>query len=49
MIFGITGCEERIRENAAVFDFELSAEDMAQLDTLNKNERIGADPDNVTF
>lgn len=40
---------ERIRENAAIFDFELSAEDMALIDALNKDERIGANPDNVTF
>ncbi|BFT70176.1 aldo/keto reductase [Paenibacillus sp. P36] len=39
----------RIRENANIFDFELSAEDMALVDSLNQNKRIGADPDNVPF
>ncbi|MBD2845514.1 aldo/keto reductase [Paenibacillus sp. IB182496] len=39
----------RIRENADVFDFELSAEDMAQIDTLNTDTRVGADPDNFNF
>ncbi|CAN7346672.1 aldo/keto reductase [Paenibacillus sp. LjRoot56] len=41
--------EHRIRENANIFDFELSAEDMALVDALNVNKRIGPDPDHVTF
>jgi len=41
--------EHRINENAAVFDFELSAEDMAQIDGLNQNLRVGPDPDNFDF
>lgn len=36
---------ERIRENAQVFDFELEAADMARLDALNENRRVGPDPD----
>ncbi len=36
---------ERIRENAQVFDFELEAADMARLDELNENRRVGPDPD----
>jgi diketogulonate reductase-like aldo/keto reductase len=40
---------ERIRENANIFDFELSAEDMAKIDALNENRRFGADPDNFDF
>ncbi len=36
---------ERIHENADIFGFELSAEDMQQLDALNRNERSGMDPD----
>ncbi|MBA4542701.1 MULTISPECIES: aldo/keto reductase [Thermoactinomyces] len=39
----------RIKENADVFDFELSAEDMAKLDALNKDHRFGPDPDNFNF
>lgn len=34
----------RIEENAAVFDFELSAEDMAALSALNENLRTSWDP-----
>lgn len=36
---------ERIKENANIFDFELSVSDMERLDGLNRNERSGADPD----
>ncbi|WP_431091442.1 hypothetical protein [Paenibacillus sp. 8b26] len=38
-----------IIENGNVFDFELSAEDLAQIDGLNRNERAGADRDNFNF
>jgi methylglyoxal/glyoxal reductase len=37
--------EQRIIENANIFDFELSTEDMARIDALNKDERVGPDPD----
>lgn len=40
---------QRIVDNKAVFDFEISADDMAQLDSLNRNERTGPDPDNFNF
>ncbi|EPD50736.1 hypothetical protein HMPREF1210_02706 [Paenisporosarcina sp. HGH0030] len=40
---------ERIAANADVFDFELSFEDMKNIDSLNLNERTGADPDNFSF
>ena len=39
----------RIVENADVFDFEISADDMTRLDSLNRNERTGPDPDNFSF
>jgi methylglyoxal/glyoxal reductase len=41
--------ENRIRQNADIFDFELSAEDMDKITGLNKNKRTGADPDNFNF
>lgn len=41
--------EHRIRENAGIFDFELSAEDMAVIDGLNQNKRFGSNPDEFLF
>lgn len=41
--------ENRIKENFEVFDFELSAAEMKQIDELNINQRLGADPDNFDF
>ena len=40
---------ERIKANAALFDFELSPEDMALLDSLDKTHRFGPDPDHFDF
>ncbi|MEQ2528650.1 aldo/keto reductase [Robertmurraya yapensis] len=37
--------EHRIIENADIFDFELSHEDMEKIDGLNKDERVGSDPE----
>jgi diketogulonate reductase-like aldo/keto reductase len=39
---------QRIRENADVFDFEISAEDMQILDSLNENLHTGWDPTDVS-
>ncbi|NRR23942.1 aldo/keto reductase [Brevibacillus sp. MS2.2] len=41
--------EHRIVENASVFDFELSKEDMETIHALNQNHRVGPDPDNFDF
>ncbi|WML38049.1 aldo/keto reductase [Neobacillus sp. OS1-2] len=41
--------EPRIVENASIFDFELSREDMEQIDRMNQNHRVGPDPDNFDF
>jgi diketogulonate reductase-like aldo/keto reductase len=41
--------EQRIIENANIFDFELSSEDIKMLDGLNKNERVGSDPDEMMW
>ncbi|MEH6971013.1 aldo/keto reductase, partial [Bacillus sp. JJ675] len=40
---------QRIAENADIFDFELTKEEMAQIDALNENTRVGPDPDNFDF
>ncbi|MFB9328405.1 aldo/keto reductase [Paenibacillus aurantiacus] len=41
--------DHRIAENADVFDFALSDEDMRRIDALNENRRVGPDPDNFDF
>ncbi|MDQ0200329.1 aldo/keto reductase [Neobacillus ginsengisoli] len=41
--------EHRIIENSTVFDFELTKEEMVQIDGLNENHRVGPDPDNFDF
>lgn len=41
--------QERIISNADIFDFDLTAKEVAQIDALDRNERIGPDPDNFDF
>ena len=41
--------QDRITSNADIFDFELSEEDMATIDQIDRGERIGPDPDNFDF
>ncbi|GAB1528714.1 MULTISPECIES: aldo/keto reductase [Brevibacillus] len=41
--------EHRIVENASVFDFELTKEEMDRIDGLDQNHRVGPDPDNFDF
>lgn len=41
--------KERIMANADIFDFELSSKDIAYLDSLDRGERIGPDPNNFDF
>ena len=36
---------ERIRENAGLFDFSLSPEELERIDALDRNDRIGPHPD----
>jgi methylglyoxal/glyoxal reductase len=38
-----------IVENAKVYDFSLTAADIAKLDAMNANKRFGPDPDNFNF
>ena len=40
--------EHRIIENADVFDFELTSEDMEKIDALNQDSRAGSHPDTMT-
>lgn len=38
-----------MKSNLEVFDFELSVEEMGLINGLNRNARLGADPDNFSF
>lgn len=41
--------EARIIENASIYDFSLSEEEMNRIDALNEDRRVGPDPDNFNF
>lgn len=41
--------KDRIIANADIFNFEISQDDIALIDALDRSERIGADPDNFDF
>ncbi|KKI89797.1 glyoxal reductase [Bacillus sp. SA1-12] len=41
--------EHRIIENASIFDFELTNEDIERINGLNQDKRVGSDPDNFNF
>ncbi len=40
---------ERIRENIALFDFELSEDDLRAIAGMDRGRRIGVDPDTARF
>lgn len=40
---------DHMKNNLEVFDFVLDERDVELIDALNKNERLGADPDNFDF
>ncbi|CUA80671.1 aldo/keto reductase [Anoxybacillus suryakundensis] len=40
---------QRIAQNANIFDFALTKEEMDAIDALNENHRIGPDPDHFDF
>ncbi|RCW45545.1 aldo/keto reductase [Paenibacillus prosopidis] len=39
----------RLKENADIFDFTLTQEEIAEINALNRNHRLGPDPDNFNF
>lgn len=49
IVFPKTVRRERMVENAAVFDFELSADDMATIAACDRDQRVGAHPLNTDF
>ena len=46
-VVGKTENPEHLRQNWDVFSFELTAHEMASLDSMNRNQRVGPDPDLV--
>jgi len=49
IVFPKTTKRERMIENADVFDFELSDDEMSTIAAADKGLRVGADPDNTDF
>lgn len=45
IVFPKSVSPQRVRENIDIFDFELTAQDLAAISGLNRNERTGPDPD----
>jgi 2,5-diketo-D-gluconate reductase A len=45
IVFPKSVTEARVRENFALFDFELTEDDVAAISALNRDERTGPDPD----
>lgn len=41
--------QDRIVSNSQIFDFELTAEEMAMVDSCNRDQRTGSNPDNFNF
>jgi 2,5-diketo-D-gluconate reductase A len=49
IVFPKTIRPERMKQNFDVFGFELSADEMAAIDSLDDGTRVGPDPDTATF
>jgi 2,5-diketo-D-gluconate reductase A len=49
IVFPKSVTRSRVEENFALFDFELSDADMAAISALDKDERIGPDPDTFNW
>jgi 2,5-diketo-D-gluconate reductase A len=49
IVFPKTVTRSRAEENFDVFGFELAETDMASIDALNRDERVGPDPDTFNY
>jgi 2,5-diketo-D-gluconate reductase A len=49
VVFPKSVTRSRVEENFALFDFELTADDMTSIDGLNRDERTGSDPDTFNY
>ena len=49
IVFPKSVTRSRVEENFHVFDFELSDDEIAAIDAVNRDERIGPDPDTFNW
>jgi 2,5-diketo-D-gluconate reductase A len=49
IVFPKSVTRSRVEENFDIFDFELSDDEMQQITALNRDERIGPDPDEFNY
>lgn len=49
IVFPKSNSRQRMAENFDVFGFELSAEQMASIDAIDRGQRVGSNPDEATF
>jgi 2,5-diketo-D-gluconate reductase A len=49
IVFPKSVTRSRIEENFALFDFELTEDDLREIDSLNRDERTGPDPDTFNY
>jgi 2,5-diketo-D-gluconate reductase A len=47
VVFPKSVTRSRVEENFRIFDFELSADDMADITALDRHQRTGPDPDTM--
>lgn len=49
IVFPKSSTPERIAQNFDVFGFDLTADEVAAIDAIDRGQRVGADPDAATF
>ena len=49
IVFPKSNSRERMAENFDVFGFELTGDEIAAIDALDRGQRVGADPEAATF
>jgi 2,5-diketo-D-gluconate reductase A len=49
IIFPKSVTPERVRENFELFDFQLSSDEMARISSLDRDQRVGPDPDTFAY
>jgi 2,5-diketo-D-gluconate reductase A len=49
IVFPKSNSRERMAQNFDVFGFELTADEVAAIDAIDRGQRVGSDPDEATF